>query len=307
MPKPDLPKGVLTALVTPVHQREEVLRESLSTLIEFQLKSGIKGFYTLGTYGEGLLLSVSKRKKILSMITELIPSSFIIINNVSATSLEDSLELAKHSIDLGVKNIASLPPLYYRAGIRELMNFYSSLGKLECNLFVYNNPSKAGIDVTPDIIKQLRYNIPNLVGVKDSTGSVERVIDIVLNLANDFYIGIANDTLILDSLIYGADAHICGVCNAIPELAVEIVKSFERGDIKRASHLQILIARFRNLAKEYHVEGLVLTKAALKIRGINIGCPADPLAALSNSEITSIRNALERIYMEAGIKHNLYL
>ncbi|MGB9827256.1 MAG: dihydrodipicolinate synthase family protein [Thermosphaera sp.] len=302
MPKPGLPRGILTALITPVHEKEDTLRESLSRIIEFQLKSGIKGFYTLGTYGEGLLLPVSKRKKIISLIADLVPSNYLIINNVSAASLEDSLELAKHSIELGVENIASLPPLYYKAGMKELKNYYGRLGKLECNLFVYNNPSKTGVDVTPSIIKQLKRDIQNLAGVKDSTGSVERVIDIVSNLLEDFYVGIASDSLILDSLIYGADAHICGVCNAIPEIAVEIVKSFEAGDLKRASRLQILVAKFRGLSKEYQVEGLVLTKAALKVRGFDIGLPAEPLNALSENDIIAVKEVLDNIYRKAGIK-----
>jgi len=306
-PKHNLPKGILTALVTPSHQREDTLRESLSKLIEFQLRSGIRGFYVFGTYGEGLLFPVALRKRTLSMIVDLVPSNFLIINNVSAASLQDSLELAKHSIDLGVKNIASLPPLYYKAGIRELKEFYDRLGKIDCNLFIYNNPSKTGVDVTPDIVKQLKIQIPNLVGVKDSTGSVERVIDMILSLADDFYIAVANDALILDALIYEADAHICGACNAVPELAVELMNSFERGDLKRASYLQTLIARFRKLSKEFQVEGPVLVKMALRIRGIDVGLPAVPLRALTDSEIERLRNVLEMIYTEAGIKCNLYI
>lgn len=303
MPKPNLPRGILTALITPTHNDEEATRDSLSRLVELQLKSGVKGFYTLGTYGEGVSLPVSKRKRIISLIADLVPSDFLLINNVSATSIDDALELAKHSIELGVRNIASLPPLYYKAGLRELKTFYTSLGKLDCNLFIYNNPSKTGVDVTPSIVKQLKSEIPNLVGIKDSTGLVERLIDIVSSMLEDFYVGIASDPLILDALIYGADAHICGVCNAIPEIAIEIAKSFEKGDLKRASKLQVLLAKFRSLSKEYQVEGLVLAKAALKVRGIDVGSPSKPLSPLSEAELNSIKNMLDKIYMEAGVKY----
>ncbi|MEM0379038.1 MAG: dihydrodipicolinate synthase family protein [Sulfolobales archaeon] len=304
MPKPNLPRGILTALITPVQKDEETTRDSLSRLIELQLKSGIKGFYTLGTYGEGLSLPVSMRKKIISLIADLVPSGFLLINNVSAASIEDALELAKHSIELGVRNIASLPPLYYKAGLKELKTYYANLGKLDCNLFIYNNPLKTGVDVTPSTAKQLRSEVPSLVGIKDSTGSVERLIDIVSTMIEDFYVGIASDPLILDALIYGADAHICGVCNAIPEIAVEIVKSFEAGDLKRASRLQVLMARFRGLSKEYQVEGLVLAKTALRARGIDVGPPSKPLSPLGEAELNNIKNMLDKIYLEAGLKYD---
>ena len=302
MTKPNLAKGIITALVTPSHSDEKVLKESLYRLIELQLKNGIKGFYTLGTYGEGLLLPISKRMKILSMIIDLVPSDFLIINNVSAVSIENSIELAKHTIDLGVRNIASLPPLYYKVSVKELKNLYTALGKLDCNLFVYNNPSKTGFDVAPNIIKQLRRDIPNLVGVKDSTGMVERVIELVSTMSEDFYIAVASDPLILDALIYKADAHVCGVCNAIPELAMELLKSFESKQLNRSIYIQKLINRFRGLAKEYQIEGLVLVKTALKIRGIDVGPPFEPLGMLSESEIRRIKEVINNIYNEAGIK-----
>ncbi|MEM1816482.1 MAG: dihydrodipicolinate synthase family protein, partial [Desulfurococcaceae archaeon] len=104
------PRGIMTALITPNHKEEKTMRDAISQLVDFQVKSGIRGFYTLGTYGEGLLLSINQRKRILSLIVEHVPSNLLIINNVSAISLSDALELTRYSLDLGVYNVASLPP-----------------------------------------------------------------------------------------------------------------------------------------------------------------------------------------------------
>ncbi|MEM1528686.1 MAG: dihydrodipicolinate synthase family protein [Desulfurococcaceae archaeon] len=299
------PRGIMTALITPNCKEEKAMRDTISQLVDFQVKSGIRGFYTLGTYGEGLLLSINQRKRILSLIVERVPSNLLIINNVSAISLSDALELTRHSLDLGVYNVASLPPMYYKAGISEIRSFYMALGKHDCNLLVYNNPAKTHVDITPSMILQLKNDIPNLAGLKDSSGSVERLIDIVTKLSNKLFVGIASDSLILNAMLYGADAHICGVCNAIPELAVELVKSVENGDLRKALLMQSLISRFRDLAKELQVEGFVLTKTTLNIRGIDVGEPYPPIRGLSEKELEIVKNALKNIYREAGLTHLL--
>jgi len=300
--KPQLPRGIITALITPSFNDVRSLGESLSKLIELQLKNNVIGFFTLGTYGEGLLLPVEKRMLFLNKVLENVPSGFLVINNVSALSIEDSIKLAKHSIDIGVDKIASLPPLYYNIGIGEIKRFFNELGRIEAQLFIYNNPRKVYVDINPMFLKQIVEETPSVIGIKDSSGLIERLIELVSNFLNQLYIGIASDSLILDTFLYGADAHICGVCNAIPELAIELLKSVEKGDLRRAMFIQTLINEFRSLSREFNVEGVVLVKASLKLRGIDVGDPFIPLRRLSEREVLRVRNILDKIFRIMGIK-----
>jgi len=300
--KPQLPRGLITALITPSFNDVGSLRESLSRLIEFQLRNNVIGFFTLGTYGEGLLLPVERRMLVLDIIAENVPSGFLIINNVSALSIEDSVKLAKHSIDIGVDKIASLPPMYYNVGVYEIKRFFNELGRIEAQLFIYNNPRKVYVDISPALLKQIAEETPSLIGIKDSSGSIERLIELVSIFLNQLYVGIASDTLILDAFLYGADAHICGVCNAIPELAVEVLRSVEKGDLRRAMFIQTLINEFRSLSREFNVEGVSLVKASLKLRGIDVGDPFTPLRRLSEHEVLRVKSVLDKILSIAGIR-----
>ncbi|MET1160894.1 MAG: dihydrodipicolinate synthase family protein [Thermoprotei archaeon] len=296
-------KGVITALITPITKEMDVDSDALKTLIEFQIKNGIIGFFILGTYGEGIVLHPEKRKKFAERVVEETPTNVLLINNVSSPSIELSIELIKHSRDLGIENIASLPPLYYKVGSKEIIEFYKALSKHDCNVFVYNNPSKTNIDISPSLLSKLIEEEPSLVGIKDSTGKVERVSELTTKEFMDkLYITIASDALILDAFLYGADAHTCGLCNAFPELGVLIHKHVMSGDISKAVFYQRMLSRIRSIAKNLGYEGLAVAKAILNMRGLRVGNPIPPNRAVNDKDLEFLREVVENICEQTGIE-----
>jgi dihydrodipicolinate synthase/N-acetylneuraminate lyase len=100
------PEGIVTALITPLKGDMEVDKEGITSLINFLLKRGVRGFFVLGTYGEGMLISKDERKKVLEKIVEVIPNGVSIIIHVGSSDAKTALELAKHAADLGVSAIS---------------------------------------------------------------------------------------------------------------------------------------------------------------------------------------------------------
>jgi len=298
-------KGIVTALITPVTNDLDIDTSSLKMLIDTQVKYNIRGFFVLGTYGEGLLLHPDKRKRFIEKIVDLVSSNTLIINNVSSTSLELSIELIKHSRDLGIYNVASLPPLYYRAGADGVKRYYRELGKYDCNVLIYNYPDRAGFDVSPKILYEISSENSSIIGIKDSTGRIDRLIDLVDRFSNYLYIAIANDSLILDAFLYGADAHVCGLCNAIPEISDMLYKSIIDKDYAKAVMYQKIINRIRTLAKELDLEGSSVVKAILKLRGINTGTPIPPNKYVMQQEVATLKRVIEDIYNQLGIEFKL--
>jgi len=288
-------------LVTPLKGGHSVDADALRELIEFQLRNGVSGFFILGTYGEGLSIHPSTRKVFAERVAEYVGSRAPIINCVSSTSIDVGLELARHSAELGLRYIALLPPIYYRAGVQELLRYYREFDRLGLDIMVYNNPPKTGVDITPSVFKLLSSGIEGLVGVKDSTASVERIIELVEEFSRDYYVAAASDVMILEAFIYKADSHICGICNAVPELSRMLYERISSGDLESAARYKRLIWRLRRLARELSVEGVSLVKAMLRLRGLDVGDPIPPNRPLEGKELSVVGDALASVLGEVGV------
>lgn len=292
----------MTALVTPLTGDKKVNDEALRSLIEFQLRNEVSGFFILGTYGEGLSIHPNTRKLFAERVAEYVGSRVSIINCVSSTSIDVSMELARHSADLGMRHIALLPPLYYRVGMSELLKFYREFDRLGLDMLIYNNPQKTGIDITPTIFRTISTNVDSLVGIKDSTSSIERIAELTEEFSSEYYIAVASDIMILEAFLYKADSHVCGICNAIPELSRSILMSIARGDIDTAIRYKRYISRIKRISRELYIEGVSLVKAVLRIRGIDVGDPILPNRSLEEKELLIIKNTVKSVLDNMGIQ-----
>ncbi len=292
----------MTALVTPLTGDKKVNDEALRRLIEFQLRNEVSGFFILGTYGEGLSIHPNTRKLFAERVAEYVGSRVHIINCVSSTSIDVSIELARHSADLGMRHIALLPPLYYRVGMSELLKFYREFDRLGLDMLIYNNPQKTGIDITPTIFRTISTNVDSLVGIKDSTSSIERIAELTEEFSSEYYIAVASDIMILEAFLYKADSHVCGICNAIPELSRSIFMSIARGDIDTAIRYKRYISRIKRISRELYIEGVSLVKAVLRIRGIDVGDPILPNRSLEEKELLIIKNTVKSVLDNMGIQ-----
>jgi dihydrodipicolinate synthase/N-acetylneuraminate lyase len=292
----------VTALVTPLTGDKKVNDEALRSLIEFQLRNEVSGFFILGTYGEGLSIHPNTRKLFAERVAEYVGSRVSIINCVSSTSIDVSMELARHSADLGMRHIALLPPLYYRVGMSELLKFYREFDRLGLDMLIYNNPQKTGIDITPTIFRTISTNVDSLVGIKDSTSSIERIAELTEEFSSEYYIAVASDIMILEAFLYKADSHVCGICNAIPELSRSILMSIARGDIDTAIRYKRYISRIKRISRELYIEGVSLVKAVLRIRGIDVGDPILPNRSLEEKELLIIKNTVKSVLDNMGIQ-----
>ena len=292
-------RGIITALITPLTRDLEVKIDVLEDLVEFQLKNGVKGFFALGTYGEGIALHPRKRKFFTEALREVLPSSVPLIVNVSTPSLELSLELALHARDVGCSAIASLPPLYYKPDTAGILRFFDHLSKADIPLLVYNNPAKQGYDLPLTVFDALVKAVPAVRGIKDSSGSLERLQLLVRSYSSECFIAAARDSFILQAFLLGADAHICGLCNAFPEIAA-VFGRVASGNLHLSAgiKLQLLITTLRDAVKKFNVESPAIVKELLRLRGIDVGVPMPPMRPLEANEVEALKKKILPIMEE---------
>lgn len=288
--------GVITALVTPLTSEGNIKGDVLGRLIDFQTRGGIKGFFLLGTYGEGLAIHPRKRMEFLERFLEYVPSNVLVIVNASSTSPEVSLEIAKHAVDLGIKAVSLLPPLYYAQDLTGLIRYFSLFSRIDVSLLIYNNPRRQNYDISPTTFELIAREVPNLRGMKDSSGSIERVHKLLSDVyARRYFIAIANDSLLFYTFLLGGKAHICGLSNAFPEIAHGIYTSVLNNELKRAVNLQNLLNDIREAVKEVPVDSSVVVRELMRLRGIDPGHPSLVNRSLGEGERTKLLNSIRAL------------
>ena len=292
--------GIITAALTPLTSSGDIKEDSLADFIDFQIKNGVKGFFLLGTYGEGLAIHPRKRMYFLEKFLNQVRSKTLIIVNVSSTVPELSLELAKHAASLGVSAISLLPPMYYAQDLGGLVKYFSLFSKIDLPVLIYNNPQRQNYDITPSIFEHITREVPNLKGMKDSSGSIERVHKLLsINRNENYFVAIANDVMILHTFLLGGNAHICGLSNLFPEIAHKIYTSVLSNDLKLAIKLQNIVNNVREAVKEIPVDSSVVVKELMKLRGIDLGYPSLINRELTQSEKTKVSNKVKSIIRES--------
>jgi len=252
----------------------------------------------MGTYGEGILLSQKTRMEIMRRIIEYVPSKTIVLPHIASPDVEVAFSLAKYAKDLGYETVSSIGPVYHRPTLRGLIKYFDTLAKADVEIIIYNNSGRLRYNITPGMFENLVSEVPSIVGIKDSSYSIDQLLEYVVKFKNKFFIAGAGDNMLYYTFTIGADAHICGISNAFPELAVELYKAVINGNNARALVLQLLVNKIRNIAKMFSAESSEVIRDVLRMRGINSGYPLYVVGGLEDEERRKLRRIIEDFIKE---------
>lgn len=284
-------RGIVTAILTPLDANGELKEDSLRKLVDFQIQNKVHGLFPLGTVGEGVYLQTRVRKKAAEIIVDQVKSRIPIILHIGAAEIETTLELARHAKDIGVDAISSVCPFYYRPDIDSLIGYFKQIAKSSgLPIFIYNNTGRQGYNLDPKTFGKIASEVPEIVGIKDTSYNVEQIASYVQEYGNKYNIIGAGDSMMLANFVLGTDAHICAISNIFPKLAVKLYETITQGDIAKAREIQFKINSIRSLLKEVEIAPY---KVALRLHNIDAGYPARPLRNLSDEESKILLNKLK--------------
>jgi dihydrodipicolinate synthase/N-acetylneuraminate lyase len=287
------PEGIVTAIITPLKGDVEVSEEGIASLTSFLVEKGVKGFFVLGTYGEGILISKDERERMLEKVVEAVPSRASVIVHVGAADVKTALELAKHAANLGVSAVSSVGPIYHKPGRTGLVSYYGYLSRAGAPIMVYNNKGRQGYNISLSDFESITMEVPSVMGIKDTSYDVEQLQNYVDMFGKTHYVAGAGDSLIAVTFIIGAKAHVCGIANAFPEIPLAVYASVKNGDVKKAVELQSVINRMRKELSRFGVETQVILREILRLRGVDVGDPPIPLRRLTDEEKIEIKRFSE--------------
>jgi len=288
--------GVIPPVITSFDKNGKINESAQREVIKF-LKDKVHGFYPVGTYGSGPLMSAEERKRVAKIIIDEVDGALPVMVHVGAINTEQAVELAHHAELIGADAIGAIPPFYYRYPKDDLLNYFRSLIKaVKIPVYAYNNPGLSNNPLTSDLIKCLADE--GLSGIKDSSFDIVTFYEFLqLIKKENFVFIIGTEAIAAPAIQAGGQAIISGLANVWPELMTEFWDALSSNDNKRIGEMQLKVNNARAILK--YGPTLVVCYEVLKARGIDAGYPRQPYSLLNDETRKKILSA----FTEMGLLH----
>jgi 4-hydroxy-2-oxoglutarate aldolase len=273
--------GVYPALTTPYAADGSVSLADMKYNIERYNSTGLTGYVVLGSTGESVLLSRSEMDGILTTVKEAAGQGKRLIAGTGAESTADTIERTKRAAELGYHFALVKTPHYYKPAYKPdvLIAHYRRVADASpIPVLLYSVPIFTGVTLEAPEVGALAEH-PNIVGIKESSGHVMRVAEMVAAVPQDFQILTGSAGTVLAGLTVGARGAILALASALPEQCVALFELFRGGHIDKARALQnVLLKASKVIASEHAIAGIKFT---MDRRGYRGGIPREPLVPLT--------------------------
>ena len=227
-------KGVMPAVTSKFTNEDTLDLQMFETNIHAQLEAGVHGIVLGGTLGEASTLEESEKRLLTTSTVDFVKGIVPVLMNVAEQSTKGAIKAAQQAEEDGAKGLMMLPPMRYKAGDRETVEYFKDVAKnTSLPIMIYNNPVDYKIEVTLDMFEDL-LEYDNIEAVKESTRDISNVTRIKNRFGDRLKIMTGVDTVALESLLMGADGWIAGLVCAFPAETVAIYELQKAGRIKEA-------------------------------------------------------------------------
>lgn len=272
-------KKIFSALIVPFHEDETVNYEMLRELVEFELKNGVEGFYCCGSSGEGLLLSLEERKKILETVLDQVGGRVPVVSHIGTIRTGDVIELAQHAKKAGAAAVSMIPPYYYKFSMDEILQYYLDVVNAvdDLGVIVYNIPQFTGVSFNKDNAGRLLDN-DRVIGIKHTSTDLFGLERMITDYPDKVYFN-GFDEIYLSGLAAGANAAIGTTVNLYPKTFKKVREYYQNGEMDKARKVQTLV---NHRVEEMVKAGIFpAVKYILKKQGLDCGTCRRPFAPLS--------------------------
>lgn len=227
-------KGVFPALTTKFTAKDTLDLPLFEKNLNAQLDAGVEGIILGGTLGESSVLSNDEKFELVRFAIEKVAGKVPVVVNIAEGSTREAIRVAEESAKIGAKGLMILPPMRYKSDHRETVTYFKTVAKATpLPMMIYNNPVDYKTEVTLDMFAELA-EAPTIQAVKESTRDVSNVTRMINRFGDRFKILGGVDTLLMESLLMGADGLVAGLVCAFPAETVAIYKLVKAGKIAEA-------------------------------------------------------------------------
>jgi dihydrodipicolinate synthase/N-acetylneuraminate lyase len=276
-------KGVFPAPPTPTTDDGRVNEKALRAMLDDNIAHGCGGFWMAGSTGEGPVLTDEARDVVAKVSAETCKGRALVIMQVGSMSTASAVKAAKTARSAGCAAVCCLPPLFFRASERSIIDYYKAVADAAGDLpfFVYNLPQLTQIEFFPPMMEKLKREIPTLKGLKHSAPDFTQ-IRLFADMGLTCFSG--NGALALPALTMGAVGTIDAPLTLAPWHYAELFAAWEAGNLKRAQALQDEVRKFVDLVWMFGAPADVC-KTVLSARlGVDCGHSVAPVNRLTDEQ-----------------------
>jgi 4-hydroxy-2-oxoglutarate aldolase len=292
--------GIFPALVTPFDASEAISLSGVKENIRRYNQTLVTGYVVLGSTGESVMLSREEAEAVLAASKEAAAPEKLLIAGTGAESTAETIARTKRAAALGYPLALVKTPYYYKPVYRAetyIQHYRAVADASPIPILLYSVPQFTGITLeTPEILALSAH--PNIVGIKDSSGNIQRVGEIVAGAPGDFHVLTGGAAVIYPALVVGARGAILALAAALPEKCAELFELVQHGQHEQAKLLQHrLVQASKCIVSENGIAGL---KYAMDLRGYHGGLPRRPLLPLSEEKKQSIAAVVSQLHPAAA-------
>jgi 4-hydroxy-2-oxoglutarate aldolase len=292
--------GIFPALVTPFDANGDIVLSAMEHNVRLYNQTPIAGYVVLGSTGESVMLSWSESSALLLQAARFAATGKLLIAGTGAESTAETIRRTKCAAELGYQIALVKTPYYYKPVYRAetYLNHYRAVADASpIPVLLYSVPQFTGVSLeTPDILALAEH--PNIIGIKDSSGVMQRVAEVVGAGRRDFQVLTGGAAVIYPALVLGARGAILALASALPELCVQLFEFVKAGQQEQARELQLKLAHAsKRIVSESGIAGV---KYAMELRGYRGGLPRLPLLPLQEDKKQQIAAIISALYPAAA-------
>lgn len=288
-------RGTYTALVTPFRD-DAIDVDAFERLIEAQIAGGVRGIVPVGTTGESPTLSHDERRQVIELAVKVARGRCQVVAGTGSNSTRDTIAHTREAQEIGADGALVVAPYYNKPSQEGLFRHFETVAQAtSLPIILYNIPGRCAVDIGADTVVRLARECSTIVAIKEASGSVDRVSELVGRVPDGFNVLSGDDSLTLPFLVVGAVGVVSVASNLFPVEISALVRAFVDGEIEEAQRLH---RRFLPLFKDLFIEpNPVPAKTVLAWRGEMAATCRLPLVAMGEATEERLRQtiaALER-------------
>lgn len=295
----DFIKGVVVPIITVIDDDERIDDAGMRRQVDYVIDGGLQGILAFGSNGEFYQIEEDEMERGLNIMVDEAAGRVPVYFGIGAISTRKAVRLARMAVANGADVISVLQPMFLKPTHDELIRHFTAIADAvpDTPVLLYNNPGRVGYGMTADLVCELAHDVPNIVGMKDTSGDITLTEECVRrNRDVGFRVFGGKDTLLYASLCVGAVGGVCTAGNFMPELIEDVYKKFVEGDLEGSREAQFRLNPVR-LAMD-RASFPVAAKDMAAIRGNQVGVPYLPSLPTTDEKTLDY---FRKVMKEAGL------
>lgn len=292
--KSNCPEGAITAIVTPFTKKGEVDFPALKRLFDYQIDNGINGIIVCGSTGEAVTLNDEEYAQVVKFAVDTAGGCVPVWAGAGSNSTARAVALSKIAKAQGAGGLLHVTPFYNKPTPNGLVAHYKAIADaVDLPIILYNVPGRTGSNVLPAVIVRIVREVPRVVGVKEASGNINQIDEMIKSAPAGFIVLSGDDALTLPAMILGARGCISVVANEAPKEFTALCQACLRSDWVLANELHAKLLDLMNV--NFIETNPIPVKTALAMMGMIEESFRLPMVPIEEKNKPAIKACLEKL------------